>query len=74
MDDGGRSNLQPPFVRDYPPARDNLPPPFTDQGGTERVLGVSATKYTVDYYADGTSILMNFWVDSSGSLIRKILT
>ncbi len=45
-----------------------------DQGGTERVLGVSATKYTVDYYADGTSILMNFWVDSSGSLIRKILT
>ena len=29
MNGGGRSNLQPPFVRDYPPARDNLPPPFT---------------------------------------------
>ncbi len=29
MDGGGRSNLQPPFVRDYPPARDNLPPPLT---------------------------------------------
>ena len=29
MNGGGRSNLQPPFVRDYPPARDNLPPPLT---------------------------------------------
>ena len=29
MDGGRRSNLQPPFVSDYPPARDNLPPPFT---------------------------------------------
>ena len=31
MNGGGRSNLQPPFVRDYPPARDNLPPPLTDR-------------------------------------------
>ncbi len=31
MDGGGRSNLQPPFVRDYPPARDNLPPPLTNE-------------------------------------------
>ena len=29
MDGGRRSNLQPPFVSDYPPARDNLPPPLT---------------------------------------------
>ena len=29
MNGGGRSNLQPPFVSDYPPARDNLPPPLT---------------------------------------------
>ena len=29
MNGGGRSNLQSPFVRDYPPARDNLPPPLT---------------------------------------------
>ena len=33
MNGGGRSNLQPPFVRDYPPARDNLPPPFTALSG-----------------------------------------
>ena len=26
---GGRSNLQPPFVSNYPSARNNLPPPFT---------------------------------------------
>ena len=30
MDGGRRSNLQPPFVSDYPPARDNLPPPLTN--------------------------------------------
>ena len=29
---GGRSNLEPPNVRDYPPARNNLPPPFTAGG------------------------------------------
>ena len=29
MNVGGRSNLQPPFVRDYPPARGTLAPPFT---------------------------------------------
>ena len=28
MNGGGRSNLQPPFVSDYPPARDTLAPPF----------------------------------------------
>ena len=33
MNGGGRSNLQPPFVRDYPPARDNLPPPLTQFWG-----------------------------------------
>ena len=33
MDGGARSNLQPPFVSDYPPARDNLPPPLTDRDG-----------------------------------------
>ena len=29
MNGGGRSNLQPPNVSDYPPARPTLPPPFT---------------------------------------------
>ena len=32
MDGARRSNLQPPFVSDYPPARDNLPPPLTHNG------------------------------------------
>ena len=35
MNGGGRSNLQPPFVRDYPPARDNLPPPLTGGRATD---------------------------------------
>ena len=29
MDGRVRSSLQPPNVSDYPPARDNLPPPLT---------------------------------------------
>ena len=29
MNGGGRSNLQPPNVSNYPPARPTLPPPFT---------------------------------------------
>ena len=29
MDGGGRSDLQPPFVSGYPPARPILTPPFT---------------------------------------------
>ena len=29
MDGGGRSDLQPPNVSDYPPAWDTLAPPFT---------------------------------------------
>ena len=29
MDDGGRSNLQPPIVSDYPPTWSTLTPPFT---------------------------------------------
>ncbi len=36
MDGGGRSNLQPPFVRDYPPARDNLSPPLTCSSDNRR--------------------------------------
>ena len=31
MNGGGRSNLQPPNVSDYPHARDNLPPPLTQR-------------------------------------------
>ncbi len=30
MNGGERPNLQPPFVSDYPPARNNLPPPFVN--------------------------------------------
>ena len=40
MDGGGRSNLQPPFVSGYPPARNNLPPPFTANARGEK-LGLS---------------------------------
>ena len=42
MNGGGRSNLQPPFVRDYPPARDNLPPPFTLAASPSRSSAVRA--------------------------------
>ena len=37
MNGGGRSNLQPPNVSDYPPARHTLAPPFTEGGAGETV-------------------------------------
>ncbi len=50
--------MQPPFVRDYPPARDNLPPPLTDPGdddtyGTGDVIQITVT-FSEDVTVTGT--------------------
>ena len=63
MDGGRRSNLQPPFVSDYPPARDNLPPPLTVNEGDSFDIDIessvrypefAALKFTI---TDGDSAL-----------------
>ena len=36
--------MQPPFVRDYPPTRDNLPPQLTRGTGGERAYQISFLK------------------------------
>ena len=61
MDGGGRSNLQPPFVRDYPPARDNLPPPLTD--GDDALL--------LDLL---DALVRDRGVESAATLTRRLLT
>ena len=58
MNGGERSNLQPPFVSDYPPARDNLPTPLTVAiAGFEVRRGISRSLSLVVYLAIHVSIL-----------------
>ena len=59
MNDGGRSNLQPPNVSNYPPARPTLPPPFTtapatvrEDQGTFTVVVETASSPVVDKNVD----------------------
>ena len=55
MDGGGRSNLQPPFVRDYPPARDNLPPPLT---AIEQALNTAAQLCSAVHETTTTDVIV----------------
>ena len=60
MDGGRRSNLQPPFVSDYPPARDNLPPPLTTDEASEKVEGIQP-EVGDTWVADEMAVKVGSW-------------
>ena len=54
MDGAGRYSFQPPFVSDYPPARDNLPPSLTMSWDLQ---GNDAGDFTITSTVNGTANL-----------------